>query len=103
MVNDGRERIAGDNMAGSDLERVLDKLDSIGSQISDLAVRIARIEPLADQHKDLSAKVAILDTKLAELANRVTILETKLMVAATLAASAGGAIGLGLSKVFGAG
>lgn len=80
----------------TDMDRVLDKLDAIGTQISDIAIRLAKLEPLADQHKDLSGRVGQLEQK-------VVALETKLAVFASLAAAGGGAIGLGLSKVFGAG
>ena len=76
------------------MERILDKLDEISRQLQELGLRVARLEPVADSHKDLSAKVAVLETK-------IVALETKLAVWSSLAAAGGGGLGLAMAKLFG--
>ena len=88
-------------VAMDNMDRVLDKLDDIAKQLQELSLRVAKLEPVADSHKALCAQIAVDESKLSDLANRITVLETKLMVASSLAALVGGGGGLALAKLFG--
>ena len=84
-----------------DLERVFDKLEEISKLLQGLSDRITRVEVQLDGAKDMHSQVKETDKRVQVLENRVTTLETKLAVWATVAAGAGGSLGLALSKLFG--
>lgn len=86
------------NDAGSDMERVLDKLDEIGKQITDLSVRLAKVEQMTPA---CDARVAALELRVATLESRLVAAETRIAIYASLAAGAGGGIGLIVQKLLG--
>ena len=84
-----------------DLDRIFTKLDEISRSIQILTDRITRVEVQLDGHKDVAALAKETDKRVQLLESRVTSLETKLAVWASLATAGGGGLGLALAKLFG--